>query len=254
MIDLNIIYNEDCLITMSNIPNDSIDVIITSPPYNKAGLRGYIQKTHRNDTWKKGRNFEYDGDALNDFMNENDYQDWQVKILNEFHRIIKPDGSIFYNHKVRIKNHKAYHPLEFILKSNLNLRQQIIWNRNSSPAVDSIRFLPTTELIFWLTKSNTQPNFKRVIHSLFQGEVWNINAKPNADHPAPFPIEIPKTILQNIPNTNKDLIVYDPFAGTGTTLKVAKILNFNYIGSEKSETYCKYALNQLKDEIDLFVK
>tara|TARA_R100000482_G_C4996601_1_gene89694 strand:+ start:168 stop:386 length:219 start_codon:yes stop_codon:yes gene_type:complete len=50
--ELNKIYNEDCLKTMAKMPNNFIDVIITSPPYNKAGYEGKIRKKHKNDSWK----------------------------------------------------------------------------------------------------------------------------------------------------------------------------------------------------------
>lgn len=86
----------DCLELMKDIPNNSIDLIITSPPYN-------IGKMHSN----KLQFGTYNG---ND-MKEEKYQEWQIKVLNECFRILKDDGSVFYNHKVRIKNGKAIHPL-----------------------------------------------------------------------------------------------------------------------------------------------
>lgn len=233
---VNQIYNEDCLITMSKIEDNSIDLIITSPPYNKSGYEGFIRKRHEGDSWKS-RNIEYGEDAINDFIDDDIYQKQQIKVLNELKRILKPDGSIFYNHKIRIANHKASHPIEWIIKSELNFRQQIIWDRKNSPAVSPIRYLPTTELIFWLTKSAIQPNFKRNKSALFLGEVWQFSAKPNSLHPAPFPEELPFNIMSCIKNKNKDFTVYDPYAGTGTTLKVAKSFGFNYIGSEINTKY-----------------
>lgn len=95
------LYKGDCLEIMKDIPDDSIDIIITSPPYN-------IGKMHSN----RLQFGTYDG---ND-MKEEDYQQWQLDILKEYFRILKDDGSLFYNHKVRIKKGKAIHPLEWILK------------------------------------------------------------------------------------------------------------------------------------------
>lgn len=238
MIQINKIYNEDCLTTMSKMKDNSIDLVITSPPYNKAGYEGFIRKRHEKDSWNQGRNIEYGGSADNDFMLEADYQLQQIKVLNELHRVLKPNGSIFYNHKIRVAQHKASHPIEWILKSNLNLRQQIIWDRKSSPAVAPIRFLPSTELIFWLTKTPCQPNFERSKSSLFLGEVWQFSAKQNPLHPAPFPEELPTNIIMSIKDKTDDFIVYDPYCGTGTTLKVAKSNGFNYIGSEINAKYC----------------
>jgi len=246
MIELNKIYNESLFDTMSKIPNNSIDLIITSPPYNKAGYEGFIRKRHKTDSWKK-RNIEYGDNPFNDFMNETTYKEEQIMALNEFQRILKPDGSVFYNHKIRISKHKASHPIEWILKSNLIFRQQIIWNRKNSPAFSPIRYLPTTEIIFWLTKTPIQPNFLRKKDTLFISEVWEIPPKPNKLHPAPFPEELPFNIMYNLNNTN-DIVVYDPYCGIGTTLKVAKDFGFNYLGSEINSMYCKIAREKIKTE------
>ena len=81
-------------------------------------------------------------------MNELEYQEKQIKVLNEMQRILKDDGSVFYNHKIRVANHKASHPIEWILKSNLNFRQQIIWNRKSSTALSPIRYFPRIIFMF----------------------------------------------------------------------------------------------------------
>lgn len=246
--EINKIYNEDCLTTMSKIKDNSIDLVVTSPPYNKAGYEGFIRKRHDKDSWN-GRNIEYGEDADNDFMIESEYQEQQIKVLNELHRILKPNGSIFYNHKVRIAQHKASHPIEWILKSNLTFRQQITWDRKNSPAVSPIRYLPNTELIFWLTKTPCQPNFERIKSPLFIGEVWQFSAKPNPNHPAPFPEELPINIMMCIKDKSKDFLVYDPYSGVGTTLKTAKSFGFNYIGSEINKNYSNISNNMLNSQL-----
>ncbi len=230
---------------MAKMPNNFIDLIITSPPYNKAGYEGFIRKRHTKDSWSS-RNIDYDNDAQNDFIIEAEYKEQQIKILNEMQRVLKPDGSIFYNHKVRVAKHKASHPIEWILKSNLTFRQQITWNRKSSPAVSPIRYLPNTELIFWLTKTPTQPNFIRHKNTLFNGEVWEILPKQNKLHPAPFPEELPTNIMMCIKDKTKNFIIYDPYAGIGTTCEVAQKFKINYIGSEISKEYYNIAKKKLK--------
>lgn len=234
--EINKIYNECCLETMARMSDNFIDLIITSPPYNKAGYEGFIRKRHIKDNWSGGRNIEYEGDAENDFMIESEYQHQQIEVLNEMGRVLKPNGSIFYNHKIRVAKHKASHPIEWILKSNLIFRQQIVWNRKSSPAVSPIRYLPNTELIFWLTKEPCQPNFERAKKPLFKGEVWDFSAKPNKLHPAPFPQELPMNIMMCI-KEKENILVYDPYSGTGTTCESAIKFGFNFIGSEISKEY-----------------
>ena len=92
---LGVVLNEDCLTTMGKLTDNSVDLIITSPPYNKAGYEGFIRKRHEKDNWSKGRNIEYGGEAEADFMPEAEYQEQQIKVLNEMHRILKPNGSVF---------------------------------------------------------------------------------------------------------------------------------------------------------------
>lgn len=133
------------------------------------------------------RNIDYDGDSKNDFMSEPLYQLWQIEVLNECWRILKPNGSIFYNHKIRTAQHRSTHPISWISKTNLTFRQQIVWNRLNSPNVSKIRYLPTTELIFWLTKTNCQPNFELSKKSIFNSEVWTLSAKPTKNTPRHSP-------------------------------------------------------------------
>ena len=233
------IINGDCLTEMDNLIKEGIkvDAIITSPPYNKAGYEGFIRKRHNNDTWNR-RNIDYDNQSYNDFMKESEYQEWQIKVLNKCYQLLKDDGSIFYNHKVRVAQHKGSHPVEWILKTKLNFRQQLVWDRKSSPAVSPIRYLPSTELIFWLTKKPIQPRFQRKKDLLHKGEVWNIKPSKNENHPATFPIELVENILYNLPENS---LILDCFMGIGTTGIACKNLNMNFIGIEVVKEYCELA-------------
>src|SRR5699024_6410559 len=136
--ELNKIYNKDCSEGMKRIPDGSIDLIITSPPYNIGNMKS--------NTTKHGT---YAGNN----MNEKAYQDWQLSILDECYRVLKEGGSLFYNHKVRIRKGVGLHPLEFILKSPFILKQEIVWDMGKSANCDKIRFFPFSERIYWLTKS-----------------------------------------------------------------------------------------------------
>ena len=96
MLELNKIYNCDVLEGLRQLDDESIDLIITSPPYNKAGLNG-IQKGVK---WTA--TIDYGGDVNVDMLNEAEYQKWQIEVLQECYRVLKKDGSMFYNHKNRI--------------------------------------------------------------------------------------------------------------------------------------------------------
>lgn len=221
------IYLEPCEITMGNFVDESYDTVITSPPYN-------IGKMHSNHIKH--------GTYANNDMNEKEYQEWQVKILNECYRILEDGGSMFYNHKVRIKKGKAIHPIEWISKSDFILKQEITWDMGKSPNCDKIRFFPFSERIYWLVKNPKTKLFNQNKLS----DVWRVvptHKRKDEKHIAVMPPEIVSIILDSLPNAKK---VYDPFGGTGTTLKVCKERGIECDISEIDENLLEVIKNKVK--------
>ena len=107
--ELNKIYCYDVLEGLKRLENESVDLIITSPPYNKAGFNGVSKRT-KSCIWNKTIN--YSGNVDIDNMPENKYEEWQIEILNECYRVLKSNGSMFYNHKIRVKKNQISHPIE----------------------------------------------------------------------------------------------------------------------------------------------
>jgi site-specific DNA-methyltransferase (adenine-specific) len=222
----NVIYNEDCLEGMKRIPDESIDIILTSPPYN-------IGKMHSNQ--------QQFGTYSGNDMPESDYQQWQIAILAECYRVIKPEGSMFYNHKVRIKNGAAIHPLEWILKTEWVLKQEITWDMGKSANCDKIRFFPFSERIYWLAKhAKTKLNN---INNL--SDVWRhvpTHQRKNTGHIAVMPIEIATNCLQSVHGD----IVLDPFMGSGTTAIACIKTGRKYIGFELDKRYYDIAQERIR--------
>ena len=242
---LNTIVKTDVMEGMKLLPDKSIDIIITSPPYNKAGLNG-VAKEHPKDNWK--RTIVYGGDMSIDCKPEDEYQRWQIDFLNECERVLKDDGSLFYNHKNRIHKGFIVSPYEWILKSRMRVRQEITWNRGSNNNLAPYRYIPSNEIVFWLTKSKSV-SFKRPVGLENKMETWNIGFRRNTEHPAPFPLEIPDTILACIPNDG-DKIVLDPFMGSGTVAISAIKHNFRWLGFELLDEYVDMANNRIKSFYD----
>jgi modification methylase len=214
---MNKIIQGDCLEVMKDIPDKSIDCIVTSPPYN-------IGKMHSN----KIQFGTYDGNN----MKEEDYQKWQIEFINECMRVLKEDGSIFYNHKIRIKNKVAIHPMEWLLKTNAILKQEIVWDMGKSANSDKIRFFPYSEKIYWLVKNKET----KIFNSKSYSDVWRVvpkHKRKDIGHIAVMPVEIAERIIES---TNYQTIL-DPFAGSGTTGVACKNLNRNYILIEKEPEY-----------------
>ena len=243
MIELNKIYKCDVLEGLKRLDDESIDLIITSPPYNKAGFNGKNKRT-KHCIWNK--TIDYSGNVDVDCMDESEYEDWQIAFLNECFRVLKKDGSMFYNHKIRVKHNEISHPLEWINESKFKCRQIITWDRLASPNPDPCRYVPTTELIFWLCKGNKNPRFKRSKDSLFQTEVWRLPADKGTEHPAPFPLELPNNIIPSVAQGER-IVVLDPFMGSGTVAISAKVNGCDYLGFELDEHYIEMANKRISE-------
>ena len=230
----------DVLEGLKQLDDESIDLIITSPPYNKVGLNG-IQKGQK---WNK--TIDYNDDPNNDNMNEQDYQNWQIEVLKECYRVLKKDGSMFYNHKNRIYKGEIISPYKWLFNAPFKIRQEIIWDRGSGQNVNRCRYIPTTELIFWLTKTE-RPRFDRSRDTTFKNEVWQFRFEKGTEHPAPFPIELPNNIIPNI-SQGERITVLDPFMGSGTVAISARQNGCDFIGFEKFQKYIDIANERLTNE------
>lgn len=229
----------DVLEGLKQLDDESIDLIITSPPYNKVGLNGISASKGRN--WKK--TIDYNDNPHNDNMSEQDYQEWQTEVLKECYRVLKNDGSLFYNHKNRIHNGEIISPFTWLYKTPFKIRQEIIWDRGSGPNVSPCRYIPSYEHVFWLTKS-MHPRFNRVTETQMKKDVWKMIPKKGTEHPAPFPMELPDNIIPCVAQGER-ITVLDPFMGSGTVAISAKKHGCDYIGFEKFQEYVNMANNAL---------
>lgn len=229
MLDIKL-YKGDCLEVMDRLikSGETVDLIITSPPYN-------IGKMHSNTT----QHGSYSG---ND-MQESEYQEWQIEFLNKCYEMLKPEGSMFYNHKVRIKNGVGIHPFEWIQKSKFIFKQEITWDMGKSANSDKIRFFPYSERVYWLTKS---PKTK-LYNSMALSDVWRCvptHKRKDIGHIAVMPVEICQNILQAFPER---IFVLDPFMGSGSTGVACVNTNRNFIGIELDENYFKIAEKRIAE-------
>ena len=241
MIQTNIIYNEDNLETMARIPDNSVDLIITSPPYNKGFYAPKNAKQSKVWGNLNGRSIAYD--KCSDNMSPEDYETWQRKIIAECIRILKPSGSLFYNHKDVIYKGLIVPP-KWVY--DFKVRQQIIWDRASSPMIDPHYFMPVNEWIYWIVKDEKEVYFDKE-KSAFRTNIWRMNTDKNP-HPAPFPLLMARNIVScACPNEG---VVYDPFMGSGTTALATISIGGGrtYIGSEISKKYCDMAEERIKIE------
>lgn len=217
------IFNDDCLSVLKNLEESSVDIIFTSPPYNLGG-------NHHTGSKKT--------QAYSDDLPEEDYQKWQISILNECYRILSPKGSLIYNHKNRIKKGVQISPYEWLFKTQFIVKQELIWI-NGSQNFDKIRFYPFTERLYWLSK-DPSVNLDNVIGAtdVFK---WNSEGS-NLAHTRTFPKAMVMDILSCFPEAK---LVLDPFMGLGTVGVIAKELGKDFIGIEINKEHFEYAEKRL---------
>ena len=227
----------DALSAMSRMDDESVDCIITSPPYNKKGLLGSVSVG--NQIWGK---FNIDYNNYGDDMPEAEYQQWMIAFLQECHRLIKPDGSIFFNHKPRRHKNRCHLPTDFIFKSGVPLYQLIIWNRRSSPNIRNDVLVPCTEHIYWMCKEKPKV-YRKQLDKDYIGEVWVIPPGNQEHHPAPFPDQLVQNCIKL--STVEGDTVLDPFMGSGTTGVACRNTGRQFIGIELDSDYFQLATTQI---------
>lgn len=224
---------------IKRIPDDSIDFILTDPPYN-------LGQHSTGNIPLPGRS------AMN-----NDVADWDKIDFNpeewadEFIRILKPTGNLFiftsYNQIGRWYN---------CLDHRFDTSNFMIWHKtNPAPKIFKAGFLNSCEMIF------TCWNKKHTWNFISQAEMHNFIQSPicmsperlkNPKHPAQKPVSILKKMIRIA--SNKDDIIFDPFMGVGSTGVAALELERRFIGVELDETYFNAAKRRIEDTLVIHYK
>lgn len=253
------LYNGDCLELLKDMPDESVDLVVTSPPYCI------------------GKAYENPHDDIETFKAQHH------RIFSDLYRVVKPGGSVCWQVGYHVSE-ACIVPLDYIIynifisrSANLTypfiLRNRIIWTFGHGLNSET-RFSGRHETILWFTKGN---NFdfnldkvrvpqkypgKRYYKGPHKGElsgnplgknpsdVWdipNVNANhvEKTDHPCQFPIAIPRRLIRAL--TPSGGVVLDPFSGSGTTGIAAIIEERKFVGAEIQNNYYKLAKQRLHE-------
>ena len=249
-IELNRIYQMDCLEGFKLVEDESVQLVVTSPPYNI------------------GKEYE-------SVISFTDYVSWIGKVIKESFRVLKPSGSIAFQLGNYVKNGRVI-PLDCALFSTflelgLIPRNRIVWTFGHGLHCKK-RFSGRHETILWFTKTDDYvfnldpvripqkyPN-KRYYKGDKKGElscnplgknpsdVWEItNVKNNhpekTDHPCQYPLELVSRLVLAL--SNEGDVVLDPFMGSGSTAVAAAITGRKFIGFETEPKYIEIANKRL---------
>jgi len=220
----------DCLDEMSKLEDASIDLIITSPPYQDMRSAGY-------------------GRVKKDVLFLKLYSEFFEKIFKEYYRILKPDGQIFFNLKSKTLDKCLLTPhwFEFIDGfDSFYFKSFIIWKYAGSFDSTKSRFHLDYEIIYHLSKGhNINLNLDTKIHDPLSS-VWYVPHNiPNKEriHPTQMPTQLVERILKVASKLND--VVLDNFMGSGTTGVVCKKLKLDFIGIEINPQTFELAKNRI---------
>lgn len=214
---------------------------VTSPPYNQK-----INTFKPSGMQKENTKFvDRMADSYSDDLPEEEYQKKQISMINSICEFLKENGSLFYNHKVRYRDKKIVTPLEWLMKIDYPIRQEIIWDRGGSIAMNARMFMPSDERIYWIRKSDDFIfNDETEIKSW--SSVWKFAAKNDVKISAAFPFELPYRCILSC--SAKGDNIFDPYSGSGTTIMAAHKLGRSGYGIEISPSHVKNSLLRFKSE------
>ena len=237
----NRIHNEDCIVGLKSLPENSVDLIITSPPYNL----NISYQDHKDD------------------MSLDSYYDWCQIWIKECFRVLK-DGGRFclqigcFQPQLNEPSYSTFTKL--FQDAGFTFREFIIWNKNQIPkrtawgswmSPSNPRILPPFEMIINFHKGSPkiiqkgETDLTKEEFIQWTNGLWVIapESAKKRNHPAPFPEELAYRCIKM--HSYIGSVVLDPFNGSGTTTSVAKRLGRSYIGFDITSEYCKLAEDRL---------
>ena len=232
---VNTIQNMDCLEFMKQLPDNCIDLIITSPPYNSGGKNlGY----QPNSTVGQKFYGEYD-----DNMEEKEYSDWIINVIGECLRVSR---YVFWNMQFIRNTRSSIFNLQNIYKQNI--KDIFIWEKQSVSNITAKQggLAKGWEYVFMLGRDNLSTfNYNNFPENGYVPNIktWykNIYFK---EHHATFTIEMCNYFINYF--TKKNDIVFDPFLGMATVCLSAVNLGRRFIGTEISKQYFDIATERIK--------
>lgn len=225
------LYHGDCLTVMSELPDSSIDVVMTDPPYSSGSRQAAQMRTRGSMRRKEGKHSKWIG---GDNLTSHGFAMLVRLLSTEALRVTRTDGHFF-----SFIDWRQWPVLAGAIEAaGWSLRACLVWDKMHFGMGNGFR--QQAEFILHGSKG-TGDNFLR--HDL--GTVFRAKRDATDVHPTMKPQRVLEDILSAVPGN----VVLDPFAGSGTTLRAAKNLGRKAIGIEIEEKYCAIAAERLRQEV-----
>jgi len=210
------LYQDDCLEVMESIPDNSVDMVLTDPPYGMG-----FKSNYRKEKYNK--------------IIQDDNLLWLDKFSEEAFRVAK-DNSAHYIFC-------SFHNIDIFkqaFEKYFKIKNILIWEKNNASMGDlKADFAPKIEFILFLQKG------RRFIEGKRDPNIFKFARTGNKLHPTQKPVDLCEYLITKFSKPTE--VVLDPFMGSGTTGVACKNLNRDFIGIELDEKYFNIAKERLKE-------
>lgn len=235
----SILYNEDCIRSMKRLPNASVDLILTDPPYN---LSNFMKG--RDTNLKKMRDNFFGAAGWDDLSSE----EWEKSMDSFFYesaRVLKRGGAMI----VFMAIIKVETIIKIAEKHGLYYKTTGIWHKlNPMPRNMNLHFVNSTEAWIYFTykkKTGVFNNDGKVLHDFIETSVVTNGERKYGKHPTQKPVQLMEFFVRVLSNEGDTIL--DPFMGSGSTGVAAKRNNRNFIGIEIDENYFQIASRRIQE-------
>ena len=242
------LINKDCISVMDKMKDSSVNLIVTSPPYNV---------NLGNNKFKKDGYENYD-----DNLEYHEYLRWMKRVFRCCMRVLAEDGRLCINigdgkngkvptHSdfIKILTDIGFLPLSTIIWDKQTTSNRAAWGSFMSASAPSIPTQHEYILVFGMSEKRFTKGISTISKEefvKFTDSIWQMKPETKKiGHPAPFPVELPYRLIQLY--SYQDDVVLDPFMGSGTTGVACKKTNRKFIGIEKEKTYFDIAKKRVED-------
>jgi len=210
MLQTNKLYCGDSLELLKYLDSDTIDLVVTDPPYGMEFRSNY-------------RKVRYEHIANDENV------DWTSQMVDELYRVMKPDTALYW--------FCSFHSIDIFLaelKKKFNIKNILIWEKNNTGMGDLTgSYAPKYEMIIFAHKG------RRLLNGRRDPDILHFNRTGNKNHPTEKPVDLLKYLIEKSSEVGD--VVLDPFLGSGSTAVACLYANRKYIGIEIDPTHYEVA-------------
>lgn len=227
------VYNRDAIEWLKTLDNDSVDLIVSDPPYRvtqhgHSGLGGIFKTKVGEDKKLNGKLFEHNEVDVNDYA-------------GELYRVLKPDSHCY----IMTNDRNLQNFLNVFTNIGFNFCKLLIWDKQNK--ITNQYYMNQVEYILFMYKGRNKQ-----INNCGTSNLLSVNNVKNKthNHPTEKPVELMEILIKN--STNEGDLVLDPFVGVGSTPVACQNLKRNFIGCELDKVYYDTTMERLNEGIGEF--